>query len=186
MRALTVRQPHASLIIAGVKPVENRTWPVPKTLWKRNPPPSWPNGDLVDYDSPFPFRIAIHAGKQYDYDAAHRTDLWGIEQGRRREEFDIVLGAHDRLGVLLGYVTVTGCHHARDCAVTAGEYDGTNALDVFFACTDWAEPWQIHDADGDLYHWTLADPVALDEPIPMRGRQGLWNVPDDALAEVAA
>jgi hypothetical protein len=30
VKALTVRQPWASLIAAGIKPVENRTWPVPR------------------------------------------------------------------------------------------------------------------------------------------------------------
>lgn len=37
VRALTVRQPWASLIASGVKPVENRTWPVPATWAERGP-----------------------------------------------------------------------------------------------------------------------------------------------------
>ncbi len=41
VRALTVRQPHAWAIIAGRKPVENRTWPFPM---------------------PTPCRLLIHAG----------------------------------------------------------------------------------------------------------------------------
>jgi len=47
MRALTVKQPWASLIASGIKHVENRTYPVPKTML----------GGV---------RFAIHAGKGFD------------------------------------------------------------------------------------------------------------------------
>jgi ASCH domain len=35
--------------------------------------------------------------------------------------------------------------------------------------SEWAVP--------GLFHWVLADPVPLPEPIPMPGRQGLWTPP---------
>lgn len=90
MRALTIRQPWADLILYGGKDVENRTWPVPSTLpqWgrcrgcgKRFEPGAWkgkgrhncrPGKDVVQAllssgevlpDGPFPFTIAIHAAK---------------------------------------------------------------------------------------------------------------------------
>lgn len=177
MRALTVRQPHASLIIAGIKPVENRTWPVPKTLWTRNPRPSWPNGDLVDYDSPFPFRIAIHAGARHDGNEFRRallraTVLTG--EGEPDNTMQWIRGwwanrdAIGGYGALIGTVLVTGCHGSDTCQVTDG------------LCSAWG------DTKYGVYHWTLTDPVEVAEPIPMRGRQGLWAVPDDVLAEVAA
>ncbi len=31
----------------------------------------------------------------------------------------------------------------------------------------------------DQWHWVLSDPIALDKPIPCRGYQGLWNVPEE-------
>jgi hypothetical protein len=46
VKALTVKQPWASLIASGIKQVENRTYPVPKTV----------RGE----------RVAIHAGKGFD------------------------------------------------------------------------------------------------------------------------
>ncbi|QBI19385.1 hypothetical protein ER308_07370 [Egibacter rhizosphaerae] len=66
-------------------------------------------------------------------------------------------------GVLLGSVKVTGCHHADDCLTETGP----NWSELRY-CSRFAEP--------DAWHWTLADPEPLDEPIPMRGRQGLWRV----------
>lgn len=52
---LSVRQPWASAIVAGVKPVENRSWP----------PPRWILGR----------KMLIHAAKKIDPDAAIH-DLW--------------------------------------------------------------------------------------------------------------
>lgn len=54
-RALTVRQPYASLIMAGLKGVENRSWPVPSTL------PQWgdcPTHGRVILDYPTDGHIA--------------------------------------------------------------------------------------------------------------------------------
>jgi len=51
MRALTVKQPWASLIASGLKQIENRTYPVPKTVRGA--------------------RVAIHAGKGFD-------DYWHV------------------------------------------------------------------------------------------------------------
>lgn len=65
MRALTVKQPWASLIASGVKRIENRTWKPPKTLAPGE-------------------RFAIHAGSGWDkrgeaHTAARRGEL---PQGR--------------------------------------------------------------------------------------------------------
>lgn len=210
MRALTVRQPWASLIVAGLKPVENRTWPVPSTLpqWYRcrlcgeRRPPGWiaDNGlcprssTSVCFgpgDGLCPFRLAIHAGARHDGNEFRRallraTVLTG--EGEPDNTMQWIRGwwanrdAIGGYGALIGAVLVTGCHHGDDCRwyERAVHDDGRRSarLEGVHHCSPWAEP--------DTYHWTLTDPVELDEPIPMRGRQGLWTVPDDALAEVAA
>lgn len=191
MKALTVRQPWASLIVAGLKDVENRSWPVPKTLWTRNLRPSWPNGDLVDYDSPLPFRLAIHAGARHDGNEFRRALLRATVLTGEGEPDNTMQWIHGwwanrdavgGYGALIGTVLVTGCHHADDCRwyERAVHDDGHRSarLEGVHHCSPWAEP--------NVYHWTLADPVALDEPIPMRGRQGLWTVPGDALVQVLA
>jgi hypothetical protein len=50
------------------------------------------------------------------------------------------------------------------------------------------DPWCECDvwARDDLYHWGLADVVALPEPVPCRGHQRIWYLPLDVAAEVAA
>lgn len=45
-------------------------------------------------------------------------------------------------------------------------------------CGPWAIPGE--------FHWRLADPVALPEPVPCRGFQGLWIPTGDVIAAVEA
>lgn len=47
LRIITIKQPWASLIVDGIKDVENRSWPFPATL-------------------ALPFTIAVHAGARLD------------------------------------------------------------------------------------------------------------------------
>ena len=184
LRALTVRQPHADLIMAGVKDVENRSWPVPSTLpqwgecdyhgrvapylldlsetstgdyWRH-----WPGDGYqcpVDLDGPFPFRLGIHAAANVDHQAP--TSAWAaLPTGLHRR-------LSERYGVLLGTVEVTGCHHADECRRDRPIEDCSSVADL--TCSRWAEP-------GDVWHWTLTDPRSLYVPIPMRGMLGLWRL----------
>ena len=187
-RFLTVRQPWASLIMAGGKDVENRPKAVPSTLpqWYRclecgmrtapgvNLSDSMCEPDAVQ-DGPFPFRLWVHAGKDWD-DTGNHAAFVAVVEDRLSD------AAALPRGVLLGYVTVTGCHHAERCK--HGKYPGRwtvgDALDEAAGgaspsyCSPWAQP--------DAFHWTLADPVPLPEPIRLKGALGLPFMPDDVLA----
>jgi hypothetical protein len=111
MKALTIRQPWASLIMAGIKDVENRTW----TTGYRG-------------------RLAIHAGARVEADglAAH---------GHLLPRGDLPRGA------MLGTVSLVDVVENHPSV--------------------WAVP--------GLWHWVLADPNLLSQPIPMSGRLGLWT-----------
>lgn len=75
MRAITIRQPWAQLIVDGHKPIENRSW---STKWR---------GPLL-----------IHAGLQYDTTAR-------MPEGVDRDELAWTLDrAHKRRGVHVGLV----------------------------------------------------------------------------------
>ncbi|WP_405906332.1 hypothetical protein OG742_11340 [Streptomyces sp. NBC_00828] len=65
VRALTIKQPHAALVAAGLKGVENRSWPLP-----------------AGYSGP----LLIHAGKADD------ADGWRAV-GEALEGFKVVYGA---------------------------------------------------------------------------------------------
>lgn len=189
--ALTAHQPYASAIMVRdedgdcLKPVENRSWPAPETLaWIRCPcldRPMCSNVGNPDHDgSPDtctdcddtgwqPPRLWIHAGSGIDTSTAAQPtwtalrDAWGLTS---------YIATHDRVlaltGVLLGPVTLTGCHHADGCRRTrqADPYVDSTRRVVY--CSRFAEP--------DAYHWSLTDPHPLRTPIPMRGHQRLWDL----------
>jgi hypothetical protein len=80
MKALSIRQPWASMIVLGFKPVENRSW-----------------------KSNFRGRMKIHAGKKFD----HQGAAWIIETFPDLQEQ--VLAAKKLCGGIVGAVTMTDC-----------------------------------------------------------------------------
>ena len=82
MKALSIQQPWAYFIVAGVKPVENRTW-------------------RTSYRGP----LLIHAGKRFDRAGwewiTENTGLLGLDISSLPDQFD--------RGGIVGKVTVTGC-----------------------------------------------------------------------------
>jgi hypothetical protein len=119
MKALSIHQPWASLIIHGPKRIENRSWPTP-----------------------------------------HRGTIL-IHATRRQYQGEDVPGQSGPMvyGSLLGTVDLVDCVPLK-----------------YVADRPFAEgPWC----------WLLENPRPLKIPIPYRGRQQLWNVPDEVVREPA-
>jgi len=70
------------------------------------------------------------------------------------------------VGAILAAATLKGCHHASKCASETG------------LCSPWAQQGQ--------FHWELAEVRPIAEPVPCRGFQKLWTVPEQAEAAVLA
>lgn len=127
--ALTLHQPWATLVMAGAKRVENRTW-APVQLTAPVPTPLW---------------VAIHAGVRVDRDAL-------LEVGHAHPALQPLLSGQLPRGVILGIVRVERASWLADVR----------------------DPW----ATGPRC-WMIDRVLRLEEPIPARGRQGLWHAPDD-------
>lgn len=164
MRILTVRQPWASAIISGAKTVENRATNIAGA-----------------YRGP----IALHAGLREDVGARSHPEVirwareyWGTEAGA------LFTGDRSKFGHIIGVVDLVDVHHAGNCYAAsidrAAELYRTDraafdALPVkngsggLLSRADYCSPW----ADDAGYHLVLANPRALDEPIPYKGGLGL-------------
>lgn len=139
MKAITVRQPWAGLILHGGKDVENRS---------RNIAGSY-RGPLVVHSS-----LTLATLTAADGDPWTRLyDAVGLST------------SDDACGVALGVVDLVGVHPYADC----------DRRPFAGFCSNWA--------GSGAMHLELAHPHAFAEPIPYRGRLGLWEFPDDLLRQ---
>ncbi len=123
MKALSVRQPFAYLIVHGVKTIENRTWP-----------------------TAFRGRIYIHASKSFDYDGFNWLCRNYQLIGHLDPEVWAALALYPPQGIV-GEVDIVDCITQSD------------------------NPWFT-----GKFGWVLSHPVAYDQPIPYKGKLGLFEV----------
>lgn len=164
MKALTIWQPWASLIIAGAKPYEFRGWRAPRALIGQ--------------------RIVIHAAARkvnlgevrYLFDVLsdrQQTD----EAAREAAETCLI---DDQALSVLGPVVFAESQLPLACGL------GTAVLGEPRLGTEIAEEFGVpraNDSNRDEHAnwgWPMLDIQQWPQPIPMRGAQGFWNWPDPA------
>lgn len=150
--ALTLWRPWPFAIFhlpeASAKRVENRPWkPWPSVIGER---------------------IALHAGKQWDKDAAM---LIGVA-----EEFNPP-------SVIVGTAVVKGwIHVSRELLlVLDADVGRSETLTHADAVAHSKSPWF-----SGPYAWVLEEVRTLKTPIPCKGAQGLWRVPADVCVQIEA
>lgn len=152
MKAISIWQPHASLLLLGPKRYETRGWRVPRSLVGT--------------------RVAIHAAKA-DGDLREiasyaREQLTGPGVDNRME-------AYVRAILQAGYATCGAM--PRGCIIGS----------VILLDSVRTELAIDHGGFGDFtpgrHAWPSRDPVALANPVPFRGMQGFFDVPDELLLE---
>lgn len=167
MRCLSLYQPWAHLLAHGLKRVETRGWPVrhrgPLLVHAAK---TW-NGELATLSRAEPFASALRS----------LGVMWS-DKGRPNVPF----------GAVVGRVDVVTCLRTED----VGVMDADQGEPVWFGRHGAANPnyfpLQIsrHEkAFGDFsperFAWLCEKAVAFAEPIPFRGAQGVFEVPDDLL-----
>jgi len=123
MKALSIRQPWASLIALGIKDIENRSW-------------------ATDFRG----RIYIHASQKFDNAALK----WMLDFGFSL--FHTLLLHSNRVprGAIIGEVDIVGCVTQSNSRWFEGEYG-----------------------------FVLSKPQIYDQPIPYKGKLGLFEVDQD-------
>lgn len=100
--------------------------------------------------------LLIHAGKS-------RTWLEGATDGELREEF----GEMPAFGAVVGRATLADCLHID--AIQRGEYDHQY-------------PWlREHEHTNGTWCWILDAVSRFATPVPWKGAQGLFRVPEAAI-----
>lgn len=151
MKALTVYQPWATLIMIGAKPFEFRHW---------------------DYSSRYPSlvgqRIVIHASSRAIVPAEIADILIRTEHGTSALREDLARPVLER---------VLAAHKCRG-VLELGAGLGTAVIgqprrvgDIFRGVAD------SDRLDHTVFGWPVSDLQPFEHPIPFRGAQGFWNWP---------
>jgi len=152
MKAISVKQPWASLIVEGIKPIENRTWPCPEKYIGQ--------------------RVLIHASGKMDF----ANPLSALNDSQRLcfptpESRHKLLDDSTTRSAIIGSVQIVDCvvnHHS----IWA---EKTNPIEV---CLNGIPLYHVTQKEGVIYNWVLAHPIKFPEPIPAKGKLGFWDFPD--------
>ena len=148
MKAITIRQPWASLIAHGIKDIENRTWRCPTK----------------------------HIGKRVLINAAAKTaDFWdcpnyGIVNKHIREvtKYGIDYSKYNTMAII-------GSVEIADCVVNHHSIWAEKSIDCKDGCPD-VENCPAGKCPHLIYNWILANPIIFDEPIlNIKGKLGFWD-----------
>lgn len=190
MKALTIRQPWASLIALGVKTIETRSWKAPDTLIgeriaihaaKRRPSPCWVRlGDYVLGHEPYDGSI----------DLVHRPNGSMVPLA----VYALPLGAVVATARLAACCPIGG-PYSFSTGLVEGERSPTAGTDVIvdhgssflgsrLILDRWDDRNEIIDDQlpyGDFtpgrWAWMLEDVEPRRKPLPWKGQQGIWNIP---------
>lgn len=170
MRAITLTQPWAGLVMSGIKLVENRPRPIIK------------NAEIVEaVGRGVPMRIAIHASREIDESVYARVYELAPELGLVSKHRD--LGSNLHMGdwyrlsrvksAILGTIEVTGALYIGGCdqAAIMQVLERVNMVD------------QLRFTFGPTVY-TLARPSLLKSPVPCKGKLGFWKLDTDQLLQV--
>lgn len=158
MKCLSLWQPWAHLLVTGQKRVETRGW----RMHFRGP-------------------LLIHAALTWNDSLANLCDTEPFAGALRQDDNPKATKMRLlRRGVILGEVEVLACYPTEQVRVT-GHYTT-------------ADPWlgipQVEAQFGDYrpgrFAFLCGSPVVFREPLPYRGRQGLFEVPDAMVAKARA
>lgn len=174
MKALSLWQPWASLIVNGSKSVETRSW----STSYRGPllihaAKQW-NGELASICTGDPFRQHLAAaGVNFDGPGPGYRAGWNLP-----------------FGAVVGRVDVLDCYPVERIKVRSdtntvvvpavvGDHKQLRIPPFLNIMPDEAAFGDFSDA---RFGFLLGNPVRFPRPILLAGRQGLWDVPDDLVA----
>lgn len=146
MKGITLWQPWASLIAAGLKQYETRHW-------------------YTHHRGPLIIHAAKRKVKQEEIASILSSAVYGGVVDDRLDQLKDVCTSDLPLGAIVAVVKLVDCPKM---AAARGTYEiGINSISALERAVGY---WEI-----GRYAWQLSNVQALPEPIPAVGAQGLWT-----------
>lgn len=171
IRALTILQPWASAIALGCKRIETRGWQTSH------------RGPLLIHAGQARTYLPYRAGNTKTLDGQGGYPGWMYNNFPGKQAMDaagLPLDFDFPLGAIIGVCELTNCFKTE----VFKHYDEERyemGLGVYLVP---AQELALGDFTPGGYGWVLGNVRLLAEPIPCRGKQGLWTPPADVLAQV--
>ena len=160
MKAITIKQPWASLIVEGMKDIENRTW-----------------------QTKFRGRVLVHAALKPHYDIVNINNQVIYNYLKEKELlFKDDIDAFCAVGAIIGSVEIVDCviNHSSVWVEQSNTVSRVFYDPEIHISKDW-----LFDFNGNLvfkkdviYNWVLANPIKFPEPIPCKGKLSFWDYPN--------
>lgn len=152
MKAISIKQPWAYLIAAGIKDIENRTWKCQEKYIGE--------------------RVLIHASAKHANNDSRFNYAYALDSNQRDQAaFNtpnkrfIIQNACSTTSAIIGSVEIL------DCVIN---HPSIWAEMSQMKCAGDDVP--IEFCDKPIYNWVLANPILFDEPIlGIKGKLGFWN-----------
>jgi hypothetical protein len=166
MKCLTLAQPLPSLISHGVVHVLAMDRP-------------------TDHRGP----IALHAARKVDWELSHRPEVERTLHAAGVCVIDITQRGNPALGAIVGTATlidvapiVDRCRYDTACvwrSSTGLFYCGNKHLGGTWQSRAISDQLPFGDFAPGRWAWIVESAQCLAEPIPYRGRRGLWTLPEE-------
>ena len=161
MKVISIKQPFASLIVEGVKDIENRTWKLPKKYKGQ--------------------RVLIHASTSNRIKDLHLLldypQIIAVSNAKKEIE---IFGSILTKGAIIGSVEIVDCviNHPSIWAEKL-EIIKRPSEDDFKIGGKWIEEKILEHLNSEkrkpIYNWVLANPIKFPKPIPVKGKLGFWE-----------
>ncbi len=157
MKAITIKQPYASLIVEGVKDIENHSWKCPEKYIGQ--------------------RVLIHAAQK---PMKGGMSALSVEQIYASGDWFKSSKLVPDFGAIIGSVEIVDCviNHP---SIWAEDTNGV-VNKVFFDPKVHVKKEWILDSNGNyvhkkdaIYNWVLANPIKFPKPIPAKGKLNFWE-----------
>jgi len=179
MKALSLWNPWATLMVDGHKRVETRSWDTKYTgSLLIHAAKKW-DGKLIDVCLKPPFRSLL--GPMGVPQEPHSWTVTDI--ARRKKGWDMHFGA------IIGRVELKECVPMHsvinrpngDIGFFEGWHNSVLTRWLFINATEHT----LGDFSPGRFAWFCKNPVVFEKPIPFRGTQGLFDVPDELVKELS-
>lgn len=153
-KALSIKQPWAYLIAAGIKDIENRTWKCPeKYIGQR----------ILIHASAKPEKIGFEMEGQATVVEIQRSSA--LNKCEEDGLFSAIIGSVEIVDCVINHASIWA--EKQHCMYIYPCKDLTKLPNCFDGCMHLSKP---------IYNWVLANPILFDEPIlNVKGMLGFWN-----------